>query len=212
MERNDIFRYEILSELERSPSVTNRIMTAKLGCSIKLTHALLKDLIGRGCIHVNKRNSRNWEYLLTPSGIAEKARLTMEFLDFTFGFYKEARRRSSQLCKDLAASGRRSVSFLGAGQLAEIAYLGVKEWGLDLRAVYGSGRESFLGISERPLSELPADRSSAILVCLYDPRSPMSSDYLPPGVDKLPSMEWIFKAPRLEARNLRKAREERPSC
>jgi len=194
MERNDIFRYEILSELELSPTVTNRIMTAKLGCSIKLTHALLKDLIGKGCIHVNKRNSRNWEYLLTPSGIAEKARLTMEFLDFTFGFYKEARRRSSQLCRDLADSGRRTVSFLGAGQLAEIAYLGVKEWGLELRNVYDASSESFLGVPAKPLAALPSERSSAIIVCLYDPSRPMSSDYLPLGVARLSSMEWIFKA------------------
>ncbi len=192
MERNDIYRYEILSELESTPAVTNRIMTAKLGCSIKLTHELLSDLIRKGCVNVKKRNARRWEYLLTPSGIAEKARLTMEFLDFTFVFYREARRRSSQLCRELAESGRRKVSFLGAGQLAEIAYLGVKEWGLELEGVYDEAPGRFLGGETLPLGKLPSDGACPILVCLYDRSNPMSSGYLPPGVSKLPDMLWIF--------------------
>lgn len=194
MERNDIYRYEILSQLEETPAVTNRIMTAKLGCSVKLTHELLSELIDRGCVHVRKLNSRRWDYLLTPSGIAEKARLTMEFLDFTFVFYREARKRSSRLCRDLAESGRRKVAFLGAGQLAEIAYLGVKEWGLELEGVYDSCGGLFLGMEVKPFARLPASKGETLVICLYDKRRPMAAGYLPEGVEPLPNMKWIFKA------------------
>lgn len=196
MERNDIYRYEILSHLEETPAVTNRIMTAKLGCSVKLTHELLSDLIHRGYVHVRKHNSRRWDYLLTPSGIAEKARLTLDFLDFTFVFYREARKRSSQLCRDLAESGQRKAIFLGAGQLAEIAYLGVKEWGLALDGVYDECGGLFLGMDVKPLSQLPASKSKAIVVCVYDKRHPMAAGYLPEGVEPRSNMKWIFQAER----------------
>ena len=196
MERNDIYRYEILSHLEGAPAVTNRIMTAKLGCSIKLTHELLSDLIHKGFVHVRKHNSRRWDYLLTPEGISEKARLTLDFLDFTFVFYREARKRSSQLCRELAEAGRRKVVFLGAGQLAEIAYLGVKEWGLELDGVHDDCGGRFLGIDVKPLSKIPSTKLTTVLVCVYDRSHPMASGYLPAGVEQLPNMEWIFQGER----------------
>ena len=194
MDRNDIFRYGILSQLEDSPKVTNRMITAKLGCSIKLTHELLSDLIHKGFIHVKRHNARRWDYLLTTSGISEKSRLTMEFLDFTFVFYREARKLSSQLCRDLAEAKTRRVAFLGVGQLAEIAYLGVKEWGLDFEGVYDDDGREFLGHEALPFEKLAKSKADAIIVCLYDKKTPMASCYLPPGVESLPKMRWIFNA------------------
>lgn len=196
MERNDIYRYEILSHLEETPAVTNRIMTAKLGCSVKLTHELLSGLIHKGFVHVLKHNPRKWDYLLTPAGIAEKARLTMDFLDFTFVFYREARKRSSQLCRELAEAGRHRTVFLGAGQLAEIAYLGVKEWGLELEGVYDDCGGRFLGMDVKPFAKLPVSKSMTVVVCVYDKRFPMAEGYLPEGVEPLPNMRWIFQGER----------------
>jgi predicted transcriptional regulator len=194
MDRNDLFRYEILSHLEESPVVTNRIMTAKLGCSVRLTHELLCELVKKGCVNIKKHNPRRWDYLLTPSGIAEKARLAAEFLDFTFKFYHDARKRSSQLCRELAESGRGKVAFLGAGQLAEIAYLGVKEWGLELLDVYSeSGEGSFLGLKAQPASEVGVTKAETVLVCLFDRSKPLTAGYLPEGMAKLDKMRWIFE-------------------
>ena len=132
-----LYELGILKHVEETPQLNNRTASKKLGVSIRLAHALLKTMVSKGLLHVTVIHARRWDYFLTPKGIAEKTRLTMEFLDFSMTFYREARKRSAQLCRDLAESGVRNVSFLGNSELAEIAYLGVQEWGLCLTAVYG---------------------------------------------------------------------------
>jgi len=190
--KNDIQELEILKHVEETPQLTNRIAAEKLGCSIKLAHEVLKKMASRGLFHINKVHSRRWDYFLTPKGIAEKARLTMGFLDFSMHFYHEARKLSSQVCSDLAKSGVKKISFLGAGDLAEIVYLGVKEWGLEIEAVYDDDKKEFLGHKTQPIDKIRTHSGEAILVCMYDPKQPTRENYLPEGVEMSKNFHWIF--------------------
>ena len=153
---------------------------------------MLKKMAGRGLLHIKKVHSRRWDYFLTPKGIAEKARLTMGFLNFSMYFYHEARKLSSQVCRDLAESGVKEVSFLGAGDLAEIVYLGVKEWGMELKSVYDDEHERFLGHQVYSLKSFNSKLSDKILVCMYDPVQPTQNKYLPRGLEANESFYWIF--------------------
>jgi DNA-binding MarR family transcriptional regulator len=135
MDSPDSQRYyelKLLEQVESKPDLPRRVAASKLGVSVKLAHKLLTGLVARGLLHVTKEDSRHWRYVLTPQGFAEKARLTREFIEFSFEFYREARRRSAQVCRDLSGAGVRRIAFLGLGELAEIAYLGVQEWDLTL--------------------------------------------------------------------------------
>jgi hypothetical protein len=192
IEKHDLLELELLKHVEQSPRLNNRMAAGKLGCSVKLAHELLRKMVERGSLHVRKHHSRRWDYFLTPQGIAEKARLTYEFLDFSMQFYHEARRQSSRVCRDLAESGRRSVAFLGAGDLGEIVYLGVKEWNLELNEIFDDDRQVFLGQPVKPLAELATSRADAIIVCLYDPAHPMRGKYLPNRVPPRNNMLWVF--------------------
>lgn len=193
-DRHDIYQFDILRHVEKSPCLSNRGAARKLGVSVKLAHELLKGMVSRGLLHVRVVNARRWDYFLTPKGIAEKARLTLEFLDFSLHFYREARRRSSQVCRDLAEVGARRVVLLGAGDLAEIVYLGIQEWGMELSGVYAdTGPERLLGKPVSPVADLarvPLD--VPIIVCVYDARQPMREGYLPDGIDRRPNLHWIF--------------------
>ena len=192
-EKHDLYELDILKHVEATPRLNNRLAAKKLGVSIKLAHELLKRMVQKGLLHVNVVHARRWDYFLTPKGIAEKTRLTMEFLDFSMHFYREARKASSQLCKDLATAGQKRVAFIGAGDLAEIVYLGVQEWGLELTAVYDAKAGSeFMKTPVRPLAEISGDTSDAIIVCLYDTAHPMGSEYLPAGVTVRENMHWVF--------------------
>lgn len=194
-DNHDLYELDILRHVEQSPRLNNRLAARKMGVSIKLAHEILKRMVTKGLLHVQVVHSRRWDYFLTPRGMAAKSRLTMEFLDFSLHFYREARKSSSQCCKDLALSGRCRVSFIGAGDLAEIVYLGVQEWGLELVAVYDDVAKGgdFMRIPIRPLTALAADASEAVIVCKYDPRQPMQPEFLPPGVARdAHDFVWIF--------------------
>ena len=192
IEKTELFELEILKHVEVTPRLNNRMAASKLGCSVRLAHTLLSKMVDKGLLHITKHHSRRWDYFLTPSGIAEKARITYEFIEFSMQFYHEARRESSRVCRNIADSGKKTVSFLGVGELAEITYLGVKEWGLELKEVYGDEKKEFLGHNVLPLSSAYDFSSEALIVCLYDKTKPMRPDYLPDGLVKNDKMVWVF--------------------
>lgn len=206
MDRNALLELEILKHVEQSPRLNNRMAARKLGASVKLAHATLKKMVAKGLLHVQKEHARRWDYFLTPQGLAEKTRLTYEFLEFSMQFYREARRRSAQLCRDLSETGITRVAFLGAGEMAEIVYLGVVEWGLQLAEVFNGERQGqrFMGVTIRSFAEIPSSPSERIIVCLYDRRHPMTGNYLPEGVGLDPKMVWVFSVPAQSPTELQK--------
>jgi EPS-associated MarR family transcriptional regulator len=66
------------------PAASQRQLASRLGISVGKTNFLLRALLDKGLVKVeNFRRSDHkigYLYLLTPSGVAEKARLTRAFL------------------------------------------------------------------------------------------------------------------------------------
>ena len=77
-------KYQILKSLEQDSNFTQRQLSNNLGVSLGKINYCLKSLIEKGFIKVNNfRNSNNkiqYSYLLTPKGIEEKAKLTLDFI------------------------------------------------------------------------------------------------------------------------------------
>lgn len=190
---HELYQLKLLEHVDESPQLNNRKASRILGVSVKLAHELLTRMVAKGLFHITKHHARRWDYFLTPRGLSEKARLTMEFLDFSMHFYRRARRQSAQLCRNLAESGRRRVALLGAGDLAEIVYLGIQEWGLELVAVHDDhGKRRFMRVPVKPLTELTAEDVDAVIVSLYDAGRPTGPSYIPAGVERISKMVWVF--------------------
>lgn len=192
-DQSQFHELEILKTVDQDSHLNNRKAASKLGVSVKLAHTILNRMVKKGFLNIRKENTRKWHYFLTPSGIMEKSRLTMSFFEFSMQFYKEARKQSAQLCKDLSEAGRKDVLLLGNGELAEIVYLGVQEWNLNLLGAISAStnKKDFMGCSIfSPENELP--EHDAIIVCLYDPERPMGKKYIPDNMKITEKMEWIF--------------------
>jgi EPS-associated MarR family transcriptional regulator len=75
---------KVLRLLEANPHLSQRDLADALGVSLGKTNYCLKALLGKGFIKMQSFNkSQNklaYAYLLTPTGIAEKAGLTVRFL------------------------------------------------------------------------------------------------------------------------------------
>jgi EPS-associated MarR family transcriptional regulator len=75
---------KVLRVLESTPNINQRKLAESLGVSLGKTNFCLKALLEKGMVKMeNFRTSTrklNYTYLLTPSGIAEKAALTQHFL------------------------------------------------------------------------------------------------------------------------------------
>jgi EPS-associated MarR family transcriptional regulator len=74
----------VLALLENRPDITQRELSKELGVSLGSINYCLKGLVEKG--HVKAKNFKSnpnklgYLYLLTPSGVSEKARLTERFI------------------------------------------------------------------------------------------------------------------------------------
>jgi EPS-associated MarR family transcriptional regulator len=80
----DVLLFETIRTLEKNPAQSQRDLASALGVSVGRVNFCLKALAEKGLVKVeNYRTSTNrlaYLYLLTPAGVAEKARLTRRFL------------------------------------------------------------------------------------------------------------------------------------
>jgi predicted transcriptional regulator len=144
---------KLLEAVEEDSRVTQRGLATKLGIALGLTNIYLKRLVRKGYIKCVNVQSNRITYLITPRGIAEKARLTYEFMDYSLHLYGEVRQHLRGVLQECAAANRR-VAIYGRGEAAELAYLSLKECGLEPVAVFDvDGGDDFLGMPVRPLSD-----------------------------------------------------------
>ena len=108
----DEYRYKILKLVEANPEVSQRELARELGISLGKANYCLKALIDVGLVKAhNFRNNKNklaYMYLLTPTGIEEKASITMRFLkhkiqerEALLQEIEELRREAAQLAGDV---------------------------------------------------------------------------------------------------------------
>jgi EPS-associated MarR family transcriptional regulator len=92
---------QVLRLLQTNPRVNQRGLADALGISLGKTNYCLKALMNKGLIKVqNFRSSDNklaYAYLLTPSGVAEKSKLTAEFLKRKLAEYESLQAEIEQL-------------------------------------------------------------------------------------------------------------------
>jgi EPS-associated MarR family transcriptional regulator len=81
---SDESRYRILRLIEQNPAISQREIAREMGISLGKANFCLNALIEKGVLKanafLNNRNKRAYAYLFTPSGIEEKARITLRFL------------------------------------------------------------------------------------------------------------------------------------
>ncbi|OGT23099.1 MAG: MarR family EPS-associated transcriptional regulator [Gallionellales bacterium RIFOXYB12_FULL_54_9] len=89
---DDTTSYGLLKTLADEPSLSQRDLAKRLGVSLGKVNFCLNALIAKGCLKAdNFRNSGNklaYAYLLTPHGVDQKARLTVEFLQIKIREYE----------------------------------------------------------------------------------------------------------------------------
>lgn len=147
MERAARRDLEVLDAVAEDQRITQRSLASKLGIALGLSNIYLKRLAHKGYIKcVNVRPNRIL-YLITPTGIAEKTRLTYEFMEYSLHLYRDVRQRLRTALGPLADSDQKRVAIYGRGEVAELAYLSLKELELDPVAIFdGRGEGLFLGI------------------------------------------------------------------
>jgi DNA-binding Lrp family transcriptional regulator len=159
---------QLLEAVEQDARVTQRTLSTKLGIALGLTNIYLKRLVRKGYIKCVNVQSNRISYLITPRGIVEKARLTYEFMDYSLHLYAGVRQRLRTVFQECAGGGRR-VAIFGRGEAAELAYLSLKEAGLEPVAIFdGEEGPEFLGMPVHAIRDHAAIEYDLIIVATLE--------------------------------------------
>lgn len=171
MEREAQRDLEILNTIAAGGSLTQRGLAQKLGIALGLTNLYLKRLARKGYIKITTIPPNRIKYLLTPKGFAEKTRLTFEYMDYSLQLYRQTRQALKETLGPLVQQGHRHVILYGTGEAAELAYLTLRELGLELVGVVdGDGQGgTFLGLPVRASADLPREGVDLIIVATFAP-------------------------------------------
>ncbi len=77
-------QFEVLRRLQQTPEVSQRTLAKELGISLGSVNFCFQALMEKGWVKMQNfsqsKNKLRYAYLLTPAGVAEKSKLTSEFL------------------------------------------------------------------------------------------------------------------------------------
>ena len=100
--------YQLLRQLTNEPAASQRSLATRLGVSLGKLNFCLKALVDKGWVKANNfRRSDNklgYAYVLTPSGIEEKGRLTQYFLQRKLGEFEALQQEIESLRREESRS------------------------------------------------------------------------------------------------------------
>jgi hypothetical protein len=134
-EGNDEILLGVLSAVDRDSNISQRHISSELGVALGLANAYLRRCVRKGLIKIQQVPRRRYVYYLTPSGFAEKARLTGQYLSASFNFFRRARDQISALMAECAKQGYTRLALAGVSDLAEVAILCAQDHDIELVAI-----------------------------------------------------------------------------
>ncbi len=190
----------MLDEISKNGNVTQRDLSKNLGIALGLVNSYIKNLVSKGYVTVSAIPSKRYKYYLTPTGFTEKTRLTYEHLRNFTNLYRVARRDFGVLFRDMESSGIKKIAFCGVDEIAEIAYLSLKEVTLELASIADDEKEGtkFFGQSVVSIKELKKHCPEIIVITSHRAEE-LRSSLLSAGVPgelilDISNGGWIKKA------------------
>ncbi|HMN30682.1 MAG TPA: winged helix-turn-helix transcriptional regulator [Caldilineaceae bacterium] len=161
--------YELLEALAATPVTSQADLAARVGLAVGTVNWYLKRWSKKGYVKVKRISRWQWSYLLTPDGIARKARLAGEYVEASLALYRRMRTEAREQLAAVLEAGYNQITLAGEGEIADICQLTCLELGL---AVLAEGAEPCLprlrieGVRlmvEWPVGRRPAEERAGAL-------------------------------------------------
>lgn len=125
----------LLEYVERGGEQSQRRLASELGVALGLVNAYVKRCIRKGLVKVRHAPARRYAYYLTPSGFAEKSRLTVEYMSHSLALFRRAKTDCMAALAAARERGFTRIALFGLSDLAEIAVICALDSGMTIVAV-----------------------------------------------------------------------------
>lgn len=103
---NTEIRYRLLKLLESNPNLTQRQMAEEMGFSLGKFNYCLKELVKKGIVKIERftssDNKAGYLYILTPHGMEEKTKITVNFLKRKMNEFEKIKKELKELKAEVA--------------------------------------------------------------------------------------------------------------
>jgi DNA-binding MarR family transcriptional regulator len=156
----------LLESVERNGGQTQRRLAAELGIALGLVNAYLKRCVKRGLLKLGEAPARRYAYYLTPHGFAEKSRLTVNYLAYSFSLFRRARSEYADVMRTVRARDYKRLILAGASDLAEIATICAISEGIQIAGVVDpkSAQTRLVGLPVVADYDLVSDEIDAVII------------------------------------------------
>lgn len=122
----------LLEKIEFDPDINQATLAAQLGVAVGTVNWHIKRFIAKGYVKVKRAQRRKLRYIITPEGIAFRARLTVNYIEQSMQLYRLVRERVREALIEVKAAGYSSVRIEGDGDIADICRLTCLEQGITI--------------------------------------------------------------------------------
>ncbi len=122
----------LLEHVENDPDVNQSTLASQLGVAVGTVNWHLKRLVAKGYVKVQRAERKKLRYIITPEGIALRARLTVDYIERSFELYRRTRARIKEQLDSIRTSGHTRVKIVGEGDVADICRLTCLEQGFSI--------------------------------------------------------------------------------
>lgn len=120
----------LLEKIENDPDVNQSALAIQLGVAVGTVNWHLKRLIAKGAVKVSRAERKKLRYIITPEGLALRARLAVDYVERSFSVYRHTRQRVKDYLVKVRKAGYDRVRIVGAGDVADICKLSCMEQGV----------------------------------------------------------------------------------
>ncbi len=166
MDQKESLQLQILEEIEKSGSFTQRDLAEKLQIALGLSNAYIRRIIEKGYVMVTTMPRKRVYYNLTPTGLLEKSRLTLLYMKDSLDYYRSLRQTIEKTLMALIDQGLTRLVILGTGEIAEIVYILTRQSDINLVAVVEieAKKTPFLGLEVHGVERLSKDNYDIIML------------------------------------------------
>jgi DNA-binding MarR family transcriptional regulator len=146
----------LLEKIENDPNVNQSTLATQLGVAVGTVNWHLKRLIAKGYVKVKRAERKKLRYIITPDGIALRARLAVDYVERSFSLYRKTRQRVREYLSEIKGAGYNRIRIVGKGDVADICRLTCLEHGIgvvndkDAPALHVDGFKVILQMDGKP--------------------------------------------------------------
>jgi DNA-binding MarR family transcriptional regulator len=120
--------YTIMTEIVENENVTQRELSKKLGISVSTVNVLINKMIREGHIKMTQVSQKQVFYMLTPIGMMEKAKKTVQYLKIHYRVIYETKEKIKSVLGELVKEHDAIFVLISDDEVGEIIGIALDEF------------------------------------------------------------------------------------